>query len=185
LPGIASLNPQTLVNAVVSIVGAEAEGGRRAQAVVAGLMDVVYSSDRVESGRVNDPSRHYPGDVVVWSPDLDIIEKAFEVRDKPVSTADAMVFLNRAQQHGIREAGIVACNAKQPQLDRTALDQFTVGREAEITVFYDWGSLVQQTLFWSPTPQWQAAATAYTSIADRMIQIECDTSTLQHWRDLF
>lgn len=54
-----------LVGAICALVGDESEHGRRAQAVVAGLMDAFAGSDRVDSGRINDPSRNHPGDVYV------------------------------------------------------------------------------------------------------------------------
>lgn len=80
------VTPQGLEKAISSLVGANSEGGKRAQAVVAGLLDVVTGPDRVESGRVNDPSRHYPGDVAVRDAnDHAKWEKAIEVRDKPVN----------------------------------------------------------------------------------------------------
>lgn len=61
----AALTPMELLQAVEALVREDAEGGRRAQAVAAGLFDVVFGADRVESGRINDPSRKYPGDVCV------------------------------------------------------------------------------------------------------------------------
>lgn len=70
------INPDQLVAAIARLVNEEPEGGRRAQAVVAGLMDVFAGPDRVESGRINDPSRKYPGDVCVRSgDDPDVWEK--------------------------------------------------------------------------------------------------------------
>ena len=76
------VTPEQLVDAIWRFVSADSEHGRRAQAVVAGLLDVYASPSRVESGRINDPSRKYPGDVCVRSlDDPEVWEKAFEVRD--------------------------------------------------------------------------------------------------------
>ena len=50
---------------IQALVEDASENGRRAQAVVAGLMDAFAGAERVESGRVNDPSRRHPGDVCV------------------------------------------------------------------------------------------------------------------------
>jgi hypothetical protein len=83
------------------------EGGRRAQAVVAEHLDVFAGPERVESGRINDPSRKYPGDVCVQSAyDPDVWEKAIEVRDKPVATADVQIFGKKCVDMGVREAAL-------------------------------------------------------------------------------
>ena len=84
------------------------EGGRLAQAVVAGLMDTFAGPERVESGRVNDPSRRHPGDVCVRAVDADVWEKAFEIRDKPVSMSDVQIFGDKCVSMGAREAAVVA-----------------------------------------------------------------------------
>ena len=67
----------------------DSEGGRRAQAVAAGLMDVVEGDENVETGRVNDPDRNFPGDVAAYSrwQGRKII-RALEVRDKVLSESD-------------------------------------------------------------------------------------------------
>jgi hypothetical protein len=92
-----AITPDELIVAVQRLVSADSEGGRRAQAAAAGLLDVFAGTGRVQSGRVNDPSRHYPGDVAVLAADTaeggaDAYEKAFEVRDKPVRFSDVALF---------------------------------------------------------------------------------------------
>ena len=59
--------PEELLSSIVEFVNENSEGGRRAQAVVAGLMDAFAGQERVESGRINDPSRKHPGDVCIVS----------------------------------------------------------------------------------------------------------------------
>jgi hypothetical protein len=100
------ISPDKLAEAADRFVRENSEGGRRAQAVVAGLMDAVVGPDRVESGRVNDPSRKYPGDVCIHvSTESDDWEKAFEVRDKHVSFSDVQVFAKKCADMGVREPG--------------------------------------------------------------------------------
>lgn len=99
---------EQLVIVVDKFVKENSEGGRRAQAVVAGIMDVFCGGDaRVESGRINDPSRHYPGDVCVRSSNDESWEKAFEVRDKPVSINDVQIFGKKCIDMAVREVSLV------------------------------------------------------------------------------
>jgi hypothetical protein len=72
------ITPGRLVEAAEQFVREDSEGGRRVQALVAGFLDAVVGPDGVESGRINDPSRKYPGDVCIHtSVDSDDWEKAF------------------------------------------------------------------------------------------------------------
>src|SRR2546422_8444253 len=94
--GEVAIAPYALAAAITRFVLDNSERGKRAQAVVAGLMDVFAGPTRVESGRINDPSRRYPGDVCVRSAeDPNTWEKAIEVRDKPVVVSDVQIFANR------------------------------------------------------------------------------------------
>ena len=98
------------------------EGGKRAQAIVAGLLDVFAGTDRVESGRINDPSRKYPGDVCIKSAaEEGEWDKAFEVRDKPVAASDVQIFANKCIAMGVREAAVVMVSEHQPDLNAVAL----------------------------------------------------------------
>jgi hypothetical protein len=63
--GKAAVTPERLASFIADFVREDSEGGRRAQAIVAGLLDVFAGTGRVESGRINDPSRKYPGDVCI------------------------------------------------------------------------------------------------------------------------
>jgi SacI restriction endonuclease len=95
--GDSKITPEQLIVAVKAFTQDNSEGGKRAQAVVAGLMDVYAGVERVESGRINDPSRKYPGDVCIRSEeDEDEWEKAFEVRDKPVTSHDVQIALRQS-----------------------------------------------------------------------------------------
>ena len=86
----------------------DSEGGKRAQAVAAGLLDVLFGPERVITRRVNDPSRDSPGDVGILRPGNGSgIERAFEVRDKPVAAPETRRFVRRVAEARIDRAGIV------------------------------------------------------------------------------
>lgn len=181
----AAITPDRLTAAIRRLVLDDAEGGRRAQAVAAGLMDVFAGPDRVESGRINDPSRKYPGDVCVRSAaDPEIWEKALEVRDKPVSASDVQIFGKRCVELGVREAALVMVSERQPRLDRAALTEWANGFGIGLTLFHGWEEFADQALFWSGEPKPVAAKQAIGFIHQRLIAVEASPAAVSLWRKL-
>jgi hypothetical protein len=139
---------EQLVAAVKAFILDNSQGGKRAQGVVAGLMDVFAGAERVESGRINDPSRKYPGDVCIKSAgDDEDWDKASEARDKPVSALDVQIFRNKCLGMGVREAAVVMVADKQAQLDAQSMSAwaserglslsfFTAGRASSIRLYF-------------------------------------------------
>lgn len=180
--GEASITPQALLDAIEAFVREDAEGGRRAQGVAAGLFDVMFGPDRVESGRINDPSRKYPSDVCVRSAgNADVWEKAVEVRDKPVSASDVHVFAAKCLAMGVRQAAVLMATDRQPQLDGASLDAWAQARGLGLTLFYGWPDLVRQALFWSADPAPQAAVAAAGLIRERLITVEASPRAVESW----
>ncbi len=108
----------------------------------------------MDSGRINDPSRKYPGDVCVRSAtDPGVIEKAIEVRDKPVSVSDVHIFGKKCIDMGVQEAALVMVSDRQEPLDVDALTQWANGFGIGLTLFHGWNDFVDQALFWSDTTQ--------------------------------
>jgi hypothetical protein len=134
--GALTVTPKTLTVNIIRLVSAKSEHGKRAQAVVAGLFDIFVGPDRVESGRINDPSRKYPGDVCVRSADNLTWEKAVEVRDKPVKTSDVQIFCKKCAALNVREAAVVMVALNQVQLDITALSNWAAEIGVGITLFH-------------------------------------------------
>lgn len=180
--GVVALSPVDLAEAIRGFVDSDSEGGKRAQASVAGLMDAFAGPDRVISSRVNDPSRRSPGDVCVRSlEDPQTWEKALEVRDKSVSTSDILIFARKCAQENIRESAVVAVARSQPALEARKLakvaEQYGIG----LTVFSSWRSFVDQVLFWSPDPQPVAATRAAKYIHERLFSIGAEPDTIELW----
>lgn len=177
--------PEKLADVAERFVRENSEGGRRAQAVVAGMMDAVVGPDRVESGRINDPSRKYPGDVCIHVvSESDEWEKAFEVRDKPVSFSDVQVFGKKCADMGVREAAIVMAAEKQHQLDAAALSKWASDVGIGLTLFYGISSIVSQALFWAPSPKPDAAVAAASFVYQRLLAIEASPSSVDTWNKL-
>lgn len=179
------VTPDQLVHVIREFVKDKSEGGRRAQAVVAGVMDVFASPDRVESGRINDPSRHYPGDVCVRSAeDSSIWEKAIEVRDKPVSANDVQIFGKKCADMGVREAALVMVAERQKKLDGAGLTQWASGFGIGLTLFHGWEEFVSQALFWSADAKPIAANRALRFIHQRLMTVEASPGAVSLWQSL-
>jgi hypothetical protein len=179
------ITPEQLIVAVAAFVRQDSEGGKRAQAVAAGLLDVFAGAERVESGRINDPSRHYPGDVCIReSADVDVWEKAFEVRDKPVSISDIQIFGKKCVDMGVREAVILMVADRQQQIDTSKIDTWAAGFGLGLTLFHGWKTFIDQALFWSPQPTPEAAIAAAGFVHERLLAVEASPEGVALWNKL-
>ncbi|MEE9251280.1 MAG: restriction endonuclease, SacI family [Alphaproteobacteria bacterium] len=105
-------------------------------------MDVFSGTERVDSGRINDPSRKYPGDVCVRSAaDPGVIEKAIEVRDKPVSVSDVHIFGKKCIDMSVQEGALVMVSDRQQPPDSAALTQWANGFGIGLTLVPGMGRL--------------------------------------------
>lgn len=172
------------VEAVEKFVSQNSEGGKRAQAVAAGLFDVFAGPDRVTSGRINDPSRKYPGDVCVSSPTGLSWEKAIEVKDKPVSDSDVRIFLAGCLKQKVTEAAILMVSSAQPALDNEGLQNWAAESGIGLTIFYGWQAFIDQVVFWSAIPKLLAIPQAVQFIEQRLSNVEAAQATLELWNAL-
>lgn len=185
LHGNLAVSPETLVESIKELVRQNSEGGRRAQAVVAGLLDVFAGSERVVSGRINDPSRKYPGDVCVQLSESPVVwEKAIEVRDKPVSASDVQVFANKCVAMCVREAALVMVSDRQLPLDAHTLSHWAESLGIGLTLFYGWDIFVDQALFWAAMSKPEAANLAVGFIHQRLVAVEASPEALEIWQRL-
>ena len=183
--GESAITPEDLAAAVCALLRDGSEGGRRAQAVVAGLMDAFAGSERVESGRINDPSRKYPGDVCVRAATAtESWEKAFEIRDKPVAMSDVRIFGAKCAQMGVQEAAVVAVADDQARLDTAAVAEWSSELGIGMTLFDRWESIVDQALFWAGDPKPVAARRAVRRIHERLIRVEASPRAVALWAQL-
>lgn len=183
--GEVEISPDGLARAIRRLVQERSESGRRAQAVVAGLMDLFAGTERVDSGRINDPSRKHPGDVCVRSIiDATVIEKAIEVRDKPVSVSDVQIFSKKCMEMGVWEAAMVMVSDRQELLDAAALTKWATEFGLGLTLFHEWDDFVEQALFWSNMPKPAGASLAVGLIHLRLISVEASPATVSLWQSL-
>jgi len=153
-----------LLSAIQDFVLRKSEGGRRAQAVVAGVLDAVFGVDRVHAGRINDPDRHIPGDVAVSGiAGMGGWDRVFEVRDKLVAHSDLILFASKAAQEGIPIAAVVAVAAGQQAVPVSEAKQWARSKGIELIVFLDWAAFVSQAVLWSPTNEEETIQAAFVN----------------------
>ena len=96
------VEPEVVAQAIHELLHAHPEGGKAAQAVAAAGVEVVYPYSGVRTHlRVNDPGRHYPGDVAVFAsgPEEELL-LATEARGKGVSASDKLIFARQVAESG-------------------------------------------------------------------------------------
>lgn len=170
---------------IESFVAQNSEGGRRAQAVVAGLLDVSYGSDRVESGRINDPSRKYPGDVCIRSnADPRKFDLAFEVRDKSVAYPDIQIFGKKCIDMAVLAGAIVMVSPEQEPIDMEALSEWTSKLGLRMALFVGWHQFVPQALFWAKSTDLDIAIFAAQRIEARLKAVEASHEAIADWQKL-
>lgn len=175
----------SLIVAISKFVGENSEGGKRAQAVVAGLMDVFAGPKNVVTSRINDPDRHLSGDVGVRSDkDPSKWERIFEVRDKQVSQSDVYLFADKSLAADVKEAAMIAVASGQEDVQFEEPKLWAFRRGLSLSIFYGWPSFVEQVLFWCDQPQHQAARLSTSLIYDRLVAMEVSVEGVQTWVDL-
>ncbi len=143
------LNPQegddltqtSLVSIIDQFVAEDSDGGRRAQAAVAGMLDAAYGEEHVVVGVINDPDRHAPLDVSVTD-DGGMFTVAFEVKDKPVSDYHVRSTVEKTvKNHAIRNLAFVAISKQQLIRDFDQVVLWAARHGVKLTMFLDWASL--------------------------------------------
>jgi len=146
------LTLEALSTLVMEFVGLESEFGKRAQAVVAGVLDVAFGEDRVVTSRIHDPDRHFPGDVGV-----------------------------RVLEHELPHAGIVAVAGGQAVEELEPGVAWAAERGLLIATYTSWRQFVRDVLFWSPHHLRDAVRIAHRTIFTRARELEVSEQGLEWW----
>lgn len=170
-----------LIRHVVSFVSDTSEGGKRAQAVAAGFMDVLRGPERVDSGRINDPDRHLAGDVGVAGTGSDAWERVFEVRDKAVTTSDLRIFAQKAATAGVRRAAVLAVDASQRPLDVSATVAWADQQGVSFSVFFGWPRFIEEVLFWCEMQEVESVPALLRFVRQRLIEVEASPAAVRSW----
>lgn len=171
------------LEAVEAHVGQDSELGKRAQAVSAGMLDMCFGQERVETSRIHDPDRRFPGDVRVVS----VIEgkarpdAVFEVRDKPVVAGDIDHFLTKVKKAGVSRAGVLALGRGQGALDILAASDKAAKDGITLVVFTSWRAFIYGVLFWSEGRCAELLSRAGLRVLERAKQLEVSEAGRNDW----
>jgi hypothetical protein len=116
------LDASVLIGEIQNLVGRGGEAGRRGEAVVASAMDLIFPNVYLNA-KANDPSRHWPGDVIALVPGSTIRTKApedvlmsAEVKERSASEGEIIQFAANLASVGVHRGLYVALASAQHTL---------------------------------------------------------------------
>lgn len=138
-----------LAMAAARFAAEESEGGRRGQALVAACLSLIY--DRVESEKVNDPSRRHPGDVRGYRGSL--LACYAEAKQKSVSAVEVRRFVRLVAGTGcsLSVYAALADAGKGSELARAG-DEEAAALGLLSVVYVDGWLLARDCAAWSTQP---------------------------------
>ena len=149
-----NLTQAELLTAIGSFVSKASEGGRRAQAVAAALLDATYGIERIIVGGINDPDRHAPLDVSVKNGESieDGFAIAIEIKDKPISEYHVRSSIEKSlRDHGTRNLAFVAISKRQTDTDFGKVVLWAGRLGIKVSVFLDWCTFFSACKCFAPT----------------------------------
>lgn len=171
-----------LEDALDTFVTEDPDGGKTGQALGAAILDLVFGDVRTK--RVNDPSVRWPGDAGIFVEDE--LSEAVEIRQKVVSTTDALLFAKHLQAARLHRGMILAFAQADDDLDVEALRQ--KAREVykvELGVFFRPGALLREALRWSSRDVPLALDELPRRGMERLVAIEASQPRRQAWAAIF
>jgi hypothetical protein len=176
---------EVLADIIAGFVRERSDTGRRAQAAVGGLLDVVYGPERVRVGGIHEPDRQAPGDVAVQSRALALggspYDRVFEVRDKPVPPHAVLMTVEKVAEANVPKATLVAIASNQPQLNVPDLRMQATDRGVWLTIFTDWSALVQSVLLGAEGSEVALIERAVARVRARLIELEALGESVECW----
>jgi hypothetical protein len=176
---------ERLAGVITEFVRERSDTGRRAQAVVGGLLDAVYGPERVRVGGIHEPDRQAPGDVALQSRELTLggspYDRVFEVRDKPVPAHAVQMIVEKIAEAKVPKASLVAIAPDQPALDVAQLLRDASDRGVWLTAYTEWRDLIQSILLGAEGSEVAVVERAIARIRARLIELEAPTDTVQTW----
>jgi len=183
VPTVATL--EDLAATLDRFVRARSDGGARAQAAVGGLLEALYSRDRVRVGKRNEPDRAAPGDVAVRSfTNSHTLERIAEVRDKNVPDHAAIAVITKAADAGVGRAMLVAVAADQAPFDLPLLRACARERDVDILIFTGWKEIIKAVIFASAQREAYTIQHAIAAIRMRLIELEVPEDSLTQWDEM-
>jgi hypothetical protein len=168
----------TLIPLIEHFARENPEGGRRGQALVAALLDLLHPE--VALSAVNDPTGL---DVKVLRDGTVIL--GAEVKQKPVEENAALHLADEARTAGVDKALLVAIAKDQRPLDRETIRQAADKEHGVLTIVYESiPELVSHVVAHAPLTASEAAARLPALYLKRMQEHRVSQEGQQYWTDL-
>jgi hypothetical protein len=176
------LGVDELAAAATKFVVSKPEEGRRGQALVAAALSLRFED--VRTARINDPSRHWPGDVAVFEDDRVVL--AAEAKQRSVPAGEILQFAERCARDGVRRAVVAALAPGQEALPLDELYLEAWRRYGvHLVVFLTVRDLLNEVLMWGTDSLDTALATFPGLMMERLKQLEGSAEGLAEWAALF
>jgi SacI-like restriction endonuclease len=176
------LGVDELERALFDFTTANPEGGKRGQAFVAAAFDLVFTD--VRTRRVNDPGRHWPGDVVALR-DRSVFLTA-EVKQRPATDTEIRQFVDRSRKSGIARAVVALLDPSQPALRIEELRIDSWQRSGvHLSVLTGAADVLRAALTWTALPLEEALALFPKLMADRLRELEVSSDGQVEWISRF
>ncbi|MBI2755143.1 MAG: restriction endonuclease, SacI family [Chloroflexi bacterium] len=171
-----------LISVAERFLHADPEGGKRGQALTAAAFDLVFAE--VQTGRVNDPSRHIPGDVIVSTGERPIT--SVEVKQRETTETEILQFVEKLASSDVRRAIVVLLALSRTEMDLTVLKAESWDRHGvHLAVMVGTGSLLRAAFTWSGRPLEECLEAFPQLVAGRLAELEVRPSSVEAWGALF
>lgn len=171
---------ETLACAAGEFMAQDPENGRRGQAFVAACLSLRY--ERVESARVNDPSRRYPGDVRGYIGSRIAVHA--EVKQKVVASSEVERF---AAQVASDDTPIALYAALANNRDTISLDRVestaATKNHVVLLVYTDPWRLARDAALWSAVPAGELPTRFDAAFIEWLSKMGCRDKTLTEWSE--
>jgi hypothetical protein len=172
-----------LIPLIEKFVEQHSDGGRVGQAVVAALFDLSF--DQVRTGRINDPSRHFTGDVQAMAADGVVPLLSAEARQKPVSESDVRAFVEAVAEDGVPRALMAALDAHQPPLDCAELAREALAEDGVmLSITLSVPELFGAACTWNPAAL-ERVPELPQNLLERLQEIETAEDAISWWVSQF
>ena len=171
-----------LIDAIDRYVAEDSEGGRRAQASVAALLDAAFGPECVTVGVINDPDRHAPLDISVTN-DEGEYSIAFEVKDKPIGESHVQASIEKTvKRHALRNLAFVAVSRRQELVNFDEVVRWAATRGVKITVFTGWRGVYLACKCFAPATEGIFEGKVYRRLLERACALKVVAAGLDQLR---
>lgn len=174
--------PPELITEIARFIASNPENGKRGQALVAACLDLIH--DDVRTTRVFDPSRRWPGDVVVLANDE--ITIAVEVKQRPATETEILQFTERCAEMGVHRAIAATLDQLKVPLDEDRLQEDAWRQYGvHLSLLQGASPLVRAALTWTSLSLDRARSELPHRVAARLVEVEASQEALEEWVGLF